>query len=89
MPVWLKSRVLNELLKIIEETELTSTSKAAEALGVTPDLVRVMLDDLQRMGFIRKISVDGSGCGGCHKCSSCTSEGKSLNKIEMWELVQK
>ncbi len=83
--------MLGELLKLIENKRLTSISKTAELLMVTPEMVRTMLDDLQRMGFIRKIVTGCNSCGECRKCSPVCGvvNCNESKQIEVWELINK
>ena len=63
--------MLQRLLELLKEGGTHHIAGLANALGTTPELVRVMLQDLARMGELKKIS---GGCG--DSCSSCPVSGQ-------------
>ena len=82
--------MIEKLLKIIETERLSSISKVAEKLGVSTELVRVMISDLQRMGFINRVSFGGH-YHACTGCTGCTGSGRSIGSsgVVFWELAKK
>lgn len=84
-----RNLMLNKLLKIIEEAGISSISGAAHELDVSSEMVRVMLDDLQRKGVIKKTETERNVSGCCHNCSKCSAMSKShnTNEIKFWEIV--
>ena len=81
--------MIEKLLKIIETERLSSISKAAEKLDVSTELVRIMISDLQRMGFIKRVSFGGN----CRSCNHCTGASCRKNRgsagLIVWELATK
>lgn len=74
--------MLKTLLQLmVENDRLLSLSDLAKKLGASESLVRQMMDDLVRLGYLRSLrdAARGSGCacdsgqGACHDCSALTS----------------
>ncbi len=84
--------MLEQLLAEIRSGGTLEVNDLAKKLGVSPQLVVVMLDHLQRSGYLRPYETCGEGCGGCSLkirsaatpdgwiCSRC---GRGL--IEYWQ----
>ncbi|MBI9109459.1 MAG: hypothetical protein JEZ04_22125 [Spirochaetales bacterium] len=83
--------MLKELLKIIETERLYSISKAAKEIGVSTELIRIMLDDLQRRGFINKVAFGGVYSGTCRGCKGCggISGNNGSAGLRVWEITAK
>jgi len=82
--------MIEKLLKIIETERLSSILKAAEELGVSTELVRIMLDDLQRRGFINRVAFGGDHgktCRGCKGCGGISGSSGSTG-LQVWEFAK-
>ena len=58
----------------------------ARELDTTPALVEVMLEDLGRMGYLKRVvSSCGEGCGECSLAGLCATEANG----QVWTLTEK
>ena len=73
--------MLEELLKEIRAGGTLETRVLAKHLGATPELVEVMLEHLQRAGFIHPYVHCGEGCQGCSLRSACGSQ----SVLRLWQ----
>jgi hypothetical protein len=86
--------VLGDLLRLMAESdESPLVSDLARSLGVSEGLVKVMIDDLVRRGYLAPV---GTGCclGGCSGCAKmkgdCSSVGCSIPVgRRFWALTDK
>jgi predicted ArsR family transcriptional regulator len=62
--------VLNRLLELLRSGGTRRVADLARDLDTTPELVEVMLEDLCRMGYLKRV---GGACGG--KCAACPMAG--------------
>ena len=57
----------------------------ARELDTTPALVEVMLEDLGRMGYLKRVGGEcGEGCSGCPMAGLCAVGGGGL----VWTLAE-
>ena len=64
--------MLRRLYELVAQGKPWSTSELALELGVSPELVTLMLEDLARRGLLR--AVEGGcdlGCGSCSRAGQC------------------
>jgi hypothetical protein len=68
--------MLNHLLELLQSGPTRLVSDLARELETTPELVELMLADLERMGYLRQARAECvSGCGGCSQVSTCAAGG--------------
>jgi hypothetical protein len=78
--------VLNQLLELLRSGGTRRVSDLARELDTTPGLVEVMLEDLCRMGYLKRVA---GGCG--EKCASCPMSGLCAAGSDgrLWVLTEK
>ncbi len=77
--------MLCRLLEILRSGGTHSLRQLAGQLAVSEVLLRSMVDDLARMGYLRQLTGACRGhCEGCPLASACTLEGSG----QVWVLVQ-
>ena len=79
--------MLKVLLQLIADNDrLLSLSDLAKQLGTSEGLLRQMIDDLVRLGYLVRLREQAcGGCGqgaGCHGCSS-------ISAFAGWSLTEK
>ena len=78
--------MLNRLLELLRAGGTHRVSDLARELNTTPALVKVMLDDLARMGHLKPVDGEcGGGCAGCSLAGLCAA-GESGR---VWTLTEK
>jgi hypothetical protein len=77
--------MLEKLLTELRTNGLSSAASLAEKLDTTPQMVTAMLDQLERMGYLRTIqeSCEGGSCGACAVNSFCTSSIGEKAKVRL------
>ncbi|GAG56738.1 unnamed protein product [marine sediment metagenome] len=78
--------MLEEILKIVSKKGSNSLQDIAKKLDISKDLLLQMIEDLERLGYLKLI--EGECSAKCEKCSyinSCVTT--SYNKI--WSLTEK
>lgn len=70
--------MLSDLLGLLRQGGTRRVSALARELETTPELVQAMLDDLTRMGYVRRVSTDCSErCAQCPMSDACAAAGSS------------
>ena len=65
--------MLNRLLELLRAGGTHRVVELARALDTTPELVEMMLEDLDRMGYLKRVGGEcGEGCGGCSLAGLCS-----------------
>ena len=78
--------MLEELLRRIAEGGTHNLSELARELGVGEELLRQMIEDLARMGYLRPVAGDcESQCTGCSLAETCAIGGPA----RVWALTEK
>jgi len=81
--------VLDRLLELLREGGTHRISDIAQELGTTPQLVEAMLEDLARMGYVKRVAAQCSGkCTTCPVSQTCTVGGGESNG-RIWVLTEK
>ncbi len=87
---------MRNLMSLIENGETYSTAQLAAALNLSIDMMRVMIERYEQLGYLRKVVLDcKTACGGgCSKsCALCQGAGGGIKGIRMpvtmWEVVKK
>lgn len=66
--------VLNRLLELLRAGGSHRVVDLARELETTPALVEAMLDDLGRMGYLKRVGGEcGGGCSGCSLAELCAA----------------
>lgn len=84
--------MLNRLLDLLQEGSTRRIVDLADELGTTSQLVEAMLDDLERMGYVRRLVTDCSeACSACPMSGACAAGGSQTggNDGRMWVLTDK
>jgi hypothetical protein len=70
--------MLQQLLKEIRTGGTLETHALAKRLGTTPQIVRAMLEHLDRLGLVEAYADCSDGCRGCDLSPSCghTAQGR-------------
>lgn len=78
--------MLNRLLDLLRSGGTHRVADLARELGTTPELVEMMLEDLCRMGYLKRTA---GGCGG--KCAACPVAGLCAvgGDEQLWVLTGK
>lgn len=75
--------MLEKLLKEIERGGTQDVTTLAYRLNTSPEMIRMMLEQLARMGRLSSSSYCANdGCGGCSLADFC---GPKADKINLWE----
>ena len=78
--------MLNRLLESLRAGGTRRVADLARELETTPELVEAMLEDLCRMGYLKRVGGECSGgCGACSLAGLCAAgEGG-----QVWTLTEK
>ncbi|MCP4610374.1 MAG: hypothetical protein GY845_16810 [Planctomycetes bacterium] len=77
--------MLNRLLELLRVGGTHRVVDLARELDTTSALVEVMLEDLGRMGYLKRVGGEcGGGCGGCSMAGSCAVGGGG----QVWTLTE-
>lgn len=78
--------MLSRLLELLQAGGTHRVADLARALDTTPELVEVMLDDLGRMGYLKRMGGACSGtCGSCSMAGLCAAGSSG----QLWTLTEK
>ena len=69
--------MLKEILKIIHESGYFSNKALAAQLNASEEVIADAINQLVRMGYIKKderVAIPKSACGGCPHARSCNKE---------------
>jgi predicted ArsR family transcriptional regulator len=78
--------MLNKLLRLIQDRDTVETTELADALSVSPELVRAMLEKLAQQGYLESV------VQGCSKpCRLCPLQNAChfRHQPRIWALTQK
>ena len=76
--------MLEKLLTLLRDPRTHSLNDLAHALDSSTEMVEIMLQDLERMGYVRQVTGCDSGCKSCPIKSSCIPSSPS----RIWALVE-
>lgn len=76
--------MLEKLLAEIQAGGSLDTVTLAEKLNTSPELVRVMLEHLERSGHIRSYAACDTGCGECGLKNMCSS-AQATRGVKLWQ----
>lgn len=78
--------MLKELLQYVARGGLHSTRDLLEHFSISEEMLEAMLEDLGRMGYLRRVEV---GCDAGH-CASCSNKICSITGPgQVWSLTDK
>ena len=82
--------MLIKILKTLSKGGRYSNKLMATELGVGESLVKQMIDNLLRMGYIEKEKINscGDGCGSCSSKEICSTNTHSI-EINIWKVTEK
>jgi DNA-binding IclR family transcriptional regulator len=63
--------LMQSLLDLVSKENLATPGMLARRLDISPELVELMLADLERAGYLRSVVDDGSHCAGCGLQQTC------------------
>lgn len=76
--------MLEQLLTEIRSGGTLEVGALSKKLGASPQLVSVMLEHLQRSGYIRPYETCGDGCGSCSLKTGC-NHAERVDLLKMWQ----
>jgi predicted ArsR family transcriptional regulator len=78
--------MLDRLLQTLQAGGTHRVNDLARELDTTPQLVEAMLDDLARMGYLKRVSGGCSGgCGTCPMAGTCAAGSSG----QLWALTDR
>ena len=78
--------MLKELLRIMAKGQTYSHADLARRLRVSGGLVKQMLEDLSRQGYLEPLSTAcAGGCYGCASAGACNM----MQPVKIWTLTEK
>ncbi|MFW6082434.1 MAG: FeoC-like transcriptional regulator [Chloroflexota bacterium] len=84
--------MLNRLLNLLQEGGTHRIGDLAEELGTTYEMVEAMLEDLERMGYVKRAKSECSGaCSACPVSDVCAAGGSPPGRAgtKIWVLTEK
>jgi predicted ArsR family transcriptional regulator len=77
--------MLTKILELLNKGELHTTADLARELGVSQELVNIMVADLARRGYLRQVTGDcPEHCATCPLGNTCAVGGPG----QVWALTQ-
>ena len=77
--------MLEKLIALLQDPRTRSLNDLAHQLDTTTAMVETMLEDLERMGFVRQVTACDSGCDRCQMQNTCTPAGQA----RIWAPVER
>lgn len=84
--------MLGKILKMLGEERNFSLLEMADAMNISSDMMHSILEDLVRMGYLRKVRPEHISSGSCASCScnsSCPGSCDTAVENTIWELTGK
>ena len=81
--------MLQQLLNIIRQDGTLQPSVLAARMNLSTAMIEAMMDDLKRMGVLKRVDTacgEGGACGGCPMTNNC---GSQSNSGKLWVLAHK
>jgi hypothetical protein len=76
--------MLNALMDEIKKGGTLEVTQLAQKLNTTPQLVTMMLENLQSGGFLKTYQVCSDGCSGCQLSMACSHQ-KGNGVTQLWQ----
>lgn len=81
--------MLNRLLTLLREGGTHRVSDLAQELDTTPQLVEMMLEDLGRRGYLKRMGGSCTDqCNGCQMAGMCSVGSPDDSKNQVWALAE-
>ena len=85
--------MLMDLINLLEENEIYSNTTIAGKLGVNNDMLKQMLNELLRLGYVENINLpliaNECSTGKCRSCSiNCGPSGPAESRNGIWMLTE-
>ncbi len=79
--------MLGQLLKILQQGGTRRVTDLAQDLGTTPELIEMMLEDLVRMGYLKRVGGEcpETSCKACPLAGLCAAGSSG----QLWSLTEK
>jgi len=79
--------MLTRLLELLRMGGTHRVAELARELKTTPQLVEAMLEDLARMGYLKRVGGEcGGGCASCPLAGLCTT---GADNGRVWALAER
>lgn len=76
--------MLERLIREVRTGGTLQPAALAARLRVSPAMVQMMLEDLERMGRLARVETDcGAACGGCPVANMCVPRGDGKGRVWM------
>lgn len=75
--------MLQALIKEIERGGPLEVNRLAASLDTTPEMITMMLETLQKSGFLKQYQSCEDGCAGCSLSSACGHA--NVNIAQLWQ----
>lgn len=80
---------MDDLLDMIQQGQTSSIPEMARRLQISEELLYARLERYEQLGFVKRVRVDTSECGGnCKRCQRCSSV-KTERPLIYWEKGEK
>ena len=64
---------MENLLEIIRQGQTFALPELAKRLQITEELLSAKLERYEQLGYVKRVHMDMSGCGGnCKRCRGCS-----------------
>lgn len=84
-----RGKIVENLLEILRQGKMSALPELAERLQTSEELLLARLERYEQLGYVRRVCVDGTGCGGsCKKCRGCSGRRTGEAYI-YWEKGEK
>jgi DNA-binding Lrp family transcriptional regulator len=83
--------MLHRLLSLLQEGGTRRITDLARQLDTTPELVEAMLEDLARMGYVKRVASQCSEtCSACPMSQTCAAgaSGQAEDGGQIWVLTE-
>ena len=77
--------MLEKLIHRLQDPHTRSLNDLAHALDTTTTMIETMLEDLERMGYVRQVKGCDQGCHNCQMKNACTP----ASAARIWSVVGK
>ena len=69
--------MLEKLITLLHDPHTHSLNDLAHKLDTTPAMVEIMLEDLERMGYVRQVTGCDNSCPSCPTKNTCIPTGQA------------
>ncbi|MDC7127257.1 MAG: FeoC-like transcriptional regulator [Spirochaetales bacterium] len=81
--------MLKKIINAIKNGNISSITDLCEIVDASPEIVKMMVEDLVGRGYLKEVNIGGScSCGSsCKGCAGCNHSKKG--GLVFWELTEK